>query len=135
DSIKPAVPSDITLTPQEIAADTVGGLGQQFVTIPSRLLNPDVQKLIGTYFPKIGLSAPIDSLTGRIPGYQSIVPGRSVQDLGTLRLDHDFSEKDHVYVVYNGAGQTSANRLVQSPYSGLGLTQARRQNHTVSLSY
>lgn len=135
DSIKPAVPSDVPLTPQEIATDTVGGLGQQFITIPSRLLNPDVQKLIGTYFPKIGLAAPIDSSTGRIPGFQSIVPGRSVQDLGTLRLDHDFSDKDRVYVVYNGAGQTTASRLVQSPYSGLGLTQGNRQNHTVSLSY
>ena len=135
DSIKPAVPSDVTLTPQEIAADTVGGLGQQFITIPSRLLNPDVQRLIGTYFPKIGLGAPIESDTGRIPGYQSNVPGRSVQDLGTLRLDHDFSEKDRVYLVYNGAGQTTASRLVQSPYSGLGLTQSNRQNHTVSLSY
>ena len=55
----PAVPSGVTLTPQEIATDTycVGwpnctGDGQQFVIIPSELLNPNVQQLISKYFPK-----------------------------------------------------------------------------------
>jgi len=45
--------------------------------------------------------------------------------LGTLRLDHDFTDKDHVYLVYNAAAQGSATNLVQSPYAGLGLTRAR----------
>jgi len=135
DASKPNVPPGVTLTPQEIAEDTVGGAGQQFITIPSRLLNPVVQSLIGTYFPKIGLSAPINSSTGRIPGYHTILPTRSVQDLGTLRVDHDFSEKDRVSAVYNAAGQTIANTLVQTPYTGLGLTQNDRRNDTVSFSY
>jgi len=135
DASKPKVPPGVTLTPQEIAEDTVGGAGQQFITIPSRLLNPVVQSLIGTYFPKIGLSAPINSSTGRIPGYHTILPTRSVQDLGTLRVDHDFSEKDRVSAVYNAAGQTIANTLVQTPYTGLGLTQNDRRNDTVSFSY
>jgi hypothetical protein len=41
DSIKPTVPADVAaaMTPAEIASDTVGGLGQQFITVPSRLLN------------------------------------------------------------------------------------------------
>jgi hypothetical protein len=102
--------------------------------IPARLLNPTVQNLIGTYFPQIGTSAPIDE-NGRVPGYRTILPGRSVQDLGTLRVDHDFSERDHVYVTYNAAAQIFANTLVQVPYTGLGLTQNDRRNDTISASY
>jgi len=135
DSIKPAVPAGTVLTPTEIATDTVGGLGQQFITIPSRLLNPTVQSLISTYFPKIGLSAPINPKTGRVPGYQTLLPGREVQDLGTLRVDHDFSDNNHLYVVYNAAGQTTASSLVQAPYTGLGLTQNDRRNDTISVSF
>jgi len=134
DSAKPLVGA-VTLTPEEIATDTVGGLGQRFITIPSRLLNPTVQSLIGTYFPKIGLAAPITASSGRIPNYLSNVPGRSTQDVGTLRVDHDFSEKDRVYVTYNGSARTYTGNLVQAPYSGLGLSQNYRRNNTVSISY
>ena len=79
DSIKPTVPADVAaaMTPAEIASDTVGGLGQQFITVPSRFLNPSVQSLIATYFPHIGLSAPIDSSTGRIPGYETNLPSQT----------------------------------------------------------
>ncbi|MGH9505114.1 MAG: carboxypeptidase regulatory-like domain-containing protein [Terriglobales bacterium] len=135
DAIKPDVPAGTGLTPQEMATDTVGGLGLQFITIPSRLLNPTVQSLINSYFPKIGLSAPIISSSGRVPNFETILPGRAVQDLGTLRVDHDFSEKDRIYGTYNASAQTMANSLVQVPYSGLGLTQNDRRNDTVSFSY
>jgi hypothetical protein len=147
DSVKPTVPADVLLamTPQEIATDTVGGAGGQFITIPSRFLNPSVQQLIATYFPKIGLSAPIDPFTGRvgqvdangdqISGYETNLPTRSVQDLGTLRVDHDFNEKNHLYGTYNTSAQTYANALVQTPYTGLGLDQNIRRNHTLSFSY
>jgi hypothetical protein len=136
DANKPNVPANVLLmlTPQEIATDTVGGAGQQFIQIPSRLLNPTVQNLINTYFPHVGLSAPIDS-KGRIPGYQTSLPGRDTLDLGTLRLDHDFSENDHVYVSYNASADTSATSPVVAPYTGLGLTQNARQNNTIGLSY
>ncbi len=110
-------------------------LGLQFIQIPSRLLNPSVQSLITNYFPHIGLSAPIDSTTGRIPAYQTQMPGRDTLDTGSLRLDHDFSDKDHVYVSYNTSAETSATNPVVSPYVGLGLTQNNRQNQTVALSY
>jgi len=143
DSAKPLVPAGVTLTAQEIATDTIpdanpndppGSL--RFIRIPSRLLNPSVQKLINTYFPKIGLSAPINPATGRIVGgYQTILSGNSTQDIGTLRLDHDFSEQNHLYGVYNVSAQVNANSPVVSPYTGLGLTQNDRKNHTVSLSY
>jgi len=143
DSAKPLVPAGITLTPQEIAVDTIpdanpndppGSL--RFVTIPSRLLNPTVQKLIDTYFPKIGLGTPINPANGRIPGgFQTILPGYSTQDVGTLRLDRDFSEQDHLYGVYNASAQVDATTAVVSPYTGLGLTKDDRRNNTVSLSY
>ena len=135
DADKPDVPAGVVLTPQEIADDTVGGAGLQFIQIPSRLLNPSVQSLITKYFPHIGVAAPIDSTTGRIPSYQTQLPGRDTLDTGSLRIDHDFSEKDHVYASYNTSAETSATSPVVSPYTGLGLTQNNRQNQTVALSY
>jgi hypothetical protein len=141
DDAKPLVPDGVTLTPSEITNNTItdsdGNL--RFVTIPSRLLNPTVQALINTYFPKIGLSAPINPDTGRIVGgFATILPGRSVQDIGTLRLDHDFSENNHLYGVYNVSAQNGATAPVEgtsNAYIGLGLTQSDRKNNTVSLSY
>lgn len=141
DESKPAVPAGVTLTPDEVANNTVGGLGEQFITIPARLLNPTVQNLIGTYFPKVGLSAPINSATGQIggdddpSGYQALLPGRAVRDQGTLRVDHDFTDRDHVNAIYNTSANTAANRLVQAPYTGLGLSQLEGRNNTLSLSY
>jgi Carboxypeptidase regulatory-like domain/TonB dependent receptor len=132
---EPDVPAGIVLTPQEVADDTVKGAGLQFLQIPSRLLNPSVQTLITKYFPHIGVAAPIDPTTGRIPSYQTQMPGRDTLDTGSLRLDHDFSEKDHVYASYNTSAETSATNPVVSPYIGLGLTQNNRQNQTVQLSY
>jgi hypothetical protein len=133
---EPDVPAGVVLTAQEIAADTVGGAGQQFLQIPSRLLNPSVQALISQYFPHIGVTAPIDPSTGRIyPSYQTQISGQDTLDTGSLRLDHDFSDKDHVYASYNTSAETSATSPVVSPYTGLGLTQNNRQNQTVQLSY
>ena len=142
DSAKPVVPASVALSPEEIASNTIqftdedGNTTTRFVTIPSRLLNSTTQAMINTYFPKIGLSAPINPANGRIlNGYHTILSGHSVQDLGTLRLDHDFSERDHLYGVYNVSAQVFANTNVVNPYTGLGLTQNDRKNHTVSLSY
>ncbi|MBV9300787.1 MAG: TonB-dependent receptor, partial [Acidobacteriaceae bacterium] len=145
DSIKPAVPASITLTPQEIATDTVGGSGQQFIQIPQRLLNPLVQNLIAKYFTPIGLSAPIDPTTGRVPGFVNLVSASAFQDLGTLRLDHDFSERDHVFVTYNTSALSSSGTpaednspntgFVGQPYTGLGLLGTDRRNHAVAASY
>jgi Carboxypeptidase regulatory-like domain/TonB dependent receptor len=142
DDAKPDVPAATLaqMTPAEIATNTIddgaGDGGRKFVTIPQRLLNPTTQALINTYFPKIGTSAPIDPETGRIlGGYQTILPGNSVLDSGVLRIDHDFSDKDHLYGVYDASAQTSAQNAVVNPYTGLGLTQVNRQNNTLSLSY
>ena len=133
------------LTPQEIATDTTvfcdtsdpanPDCTNRFIQIPSRLLNPTVQSLIGTYFPKIGLGAHINPTNGRVRGFVSNVSAPSVRDVGTLRVDHDFSDKDRVFVTYNGSAQTFNNALVQSPYMGLGLKQNYRRNNTLSVSY
>jgi len=125
------------MTAQEIADDTDSSTGTvRFVTIPSRLLNPTTQALINTYFPKIGTSAPINASNGRIiGGYQTILPGRSTLDTGVLRIDHDFSENNRLYGVYNVSSQISAQNAVVNPYTGLGLTQVDRRNNTISLSY
>src|SRR5437660_7080750 len=142
----PVVPAGVTLTQEEMASDTEPvtvtnpdgstSTTQRFIRIPSRLLNPTVQALIDTYFPKIGLSAPINPANGRIlGGFQTILPGNSTQDIGTLRVDQDFSERNHLYGVYNVSAQVNATSAVVSPFTGLGLTQNDRKNHTVSLSF
>lgn len=135
DSTKPAVGSAV-LTPNEIATDTVGGLGQQFIRIPQRLFNPVTTKLIDLYFPKVGTSAPINSSLGTVaPHYTTSVPGREGQDEGTLRIDHNFSDADRVYGVYHVSAQNTALNPVVGVFTGLGLSQTDRKNQTVSLSY
>ncbi len=134
DSAKPAVPAGIALTPTEVAQNTVGGLGQRFITIPTRLLNPVTQKLIKTYFPVTSPNAAINPSNGRLVDYFTNEPGTLRRNLGTIRVDHDFRESDRFYAVYNVQTQEWAQGLVQSPYTPLGLTQNDRRNDTLSLS-
>ena len=142
-SILPAVPSSVTLTPAEVAADTycVGwpnctGDGSQSVIIPSRLLNSNVQQLIGKYFPKIDPAIAVNVNNGRIGQlFQTIMPSLTTRDLGTVRIDHDFTDRDHVYGVYNTQALSGGNSAVRSPFTGLGLTQRDQRTHTLSLSY
>ena len=132
----PDVPSNVTLTPTEIANDTYQGQGQQFVTIPSRLLDPNVQQLISTYFPKISPAVAIDPDTGRIKDlFQTLVPGGSTRDVGDLRIDHDFSDKDHIYGVYSAQSSVGGTAPVFQPMTGLGLRQRDIRDNTLSFSY
>ena len=143
----PAVPASFpngaALTAQEIAADTycIGwpnctGLGQQFVIIPSRLLDPNVQQLIKTYFPKISPAVSINPANGRVADlFQTLVPGGSTRDLGTLRIDHDLTEKDHVYGVYNAQASVGGTAPVFQPMTGLGLQQRDIRDNTLSGSW
>lgn len=134
----PAVPADIQsqLTPTEKANDTYQGAGNQFLIIPSRFLNPNVQQLIQTYFPKISTAVPIDTGTGRTADlFQTLVPGGSTRDLGTLRIDHDLSDKDHVYGVYNAQASVGGTNPVYNPMPGLGLAQRDIRDNTLSFSY
>jgi hypothetical protein len=138
----PNVPAGVNLTPAEIASDTYcdgwpncTGDGTQFVKIPSELLNPNVQQLISKYFPKINPSIAVAS-NGRIGDlFQTVMPDLTVRDLGTLRVDHDFSDRDHVYAVLNEQAFGGGNSAVRTPFTGLGLTQQERRTHTLSGSY
>ncbi len=134
DSKKPAVPAGVQLTPAEVSQYTVGGLGNQFIKIPARLLNPITTKLIQTYFPVTSASAPINPNNGRLVDYFTNQPTQLVRDLGTIRADHDFRESDRMYAVYSGQGQTWTSGLVVAPYVPLGLTQNVRRNDTLSVS-
>ncbi|HKW18465.1 MAG TPA: carboxypeptidase regulatory-like domain-containing protein [Terriglobales bacterium] len=143
----PAVPASFpnggTLTPQEVAADTYcqgwpncAGNGQQFVIIPSHLLSPYTQKLIDVYFPKISPAVAIIPKTGRIADlFQTLVPGGSTRDLGTLRIDHDLSDRDHIYGVYNAQASAGGTAPVFQPMTGLGLQQRDIRDNTLSFSY
>ncbi|HEY6375001.1 MAG TPA: TonB-dependent receptor, partial [Edaphobacter sp.] len=135
DSTKPAVGSTV-LTPNEIATNTVGGLGQKFIKIPQRLINPVTSKLLGLYFPTVGTSAPINPSLGTIsPHYTTSVPGHDYQDMGTLRIDHNFSDSDRIYGVYHTSAQNKALNPVVGVFTGLGLSQTDRKNQTISFSY
>ena len=134
-SVKPAVPAAVTLTPAEIASDTVGGLGTQFIRIPSRLLNPVTTKMIDLYFPHMSPGIPISASTGRVSDYFANLPGLTTRDLGTMRLDHTFSEKDTVSAVYNIQSRNGTGGAVVSPFTGLGLQQNTLTDHTLSLSH
>ncbi|MGH9753032.1 MAG: carboxypeptidase-like regulatory domain-containing protein, partial [Blastocatellia bacterium] len=136
DPAKPIVPAGVTLTPEEIAANTVlVGTTRRFVTIPSRLLNPATQAFIKTYFPVTSVNAPINPANGRLVDFFENRSGRFVRDLGTLRVDHDLSAKDKLSAVYNTQFVNQSNVAVVSPYVGLGLRHDDRSNHTVSLSH
>ncbi|MEO5740259.1 MAG: carboxypeptidase-like regulatory domain-containing protein, partial [Vicinamibacterales bacterium] len=136
DTAKPVVPVEVTLTPAEIAANTIlTGTTRRFVTIPSRLLNPATAALIKNYFPVTSVNAPINPANGRLPDYFENLPGLTTRDLGTVRIDHEFSTKNKASAVYNIQPRHQATLAVQSPYIGLGLTQNEQSNHTLSLSY
>ena len=132
---KPAVPATITLTPQEIASNTVGGQGKQFISIPSRLLNPITQAIIKQYFPPASVNAPINATNGRLTGYFNLVPQHGTRDLGSFRLDHDFSERDRYYLSFNTQSTHADGSAVASVFTGFGLLQRDIQDYTVANSY
>jgi hypothetical protein len=134
DSAKPNVPASVVLTASEVALNTVGGLGKQFITIPQRLMNPVVGKLIQTYFPATSTASPINPANGRLTAFYTNTPGTTDRNLGTIRVDHDFTARDRMYGVYNGQSLDSASNEVLAPYTPLGLTQNTQRNETMSLS-
>lgn len=134
DARKPLVPAGVTLSAAETAQNTVGGLGQRFIQVPQRLLNPTTTAIIKQYFPAVNPAAPINTTNGRLVDYFSSVPGTVRRHLGTLRIDKDFSERDKFYGVYNGQAFEGRQSAVVAPFTGLGLTLLERTNHTLSLS-
>jgi carboxypeptidase family protein len=135
---KPAVPTAVLplLTPAELAANTIlVGSTRRFTTIPSRLLNPTVAKLIQTYYPTSSLNASVDS-RGRLSDFAQNVASRGTRDLVTARIDHDFTGSDKFYAVYNYQRNPSTSGAVAgTAYPAFGLRKVEQTNHTLSLSY
>ena len=134
DSRKPVVPSSITLTPEEIASNTLNGAGQRFTRIPARLLSPFTTAMIKNYFPVTSLDAPINATNGRTE-YNDSVKNAVTRDLVTTRIDHDFTERDRLFVTYNGSFPDGTSSLVGSPWRSLGTLVTQQTNNTVSLSH
>ncbi|MBI3473204.1 MAG: TonB-dependent receptor, partial [Candidatus Solibacter usitatus] len=85
-------------------------------------------------FPQVNPAAPINATNGRLVDYFSSLPGTIRRNLGTLRVDHDFSDNDKLYAVYNAQSNAQRSSAVVSPFVGLGLTLNERTNQTLSLS-
>jgi hypothetical protein len=142
---KPAVPASVIplLTAQELANNTIlVGTTRRFVSIPTRLLNPIALNLLNAYYPHANPSAPLlnanasgQNTTGRLADFAQSFGGLLTRDLATLRVDHDFSDKDKFYAVYNFQVRSGNRGLVASPLPAFGLLSQHQKNHTVSLSY
>lgn len=153
---KPAVPASVEsrLTPAEIASNTIlTGTGcanvprpptctMRFVTIPTRLLNPIALALMNGYYPHANPSAPLrnadangQNTNGRLADFAQSFGGLLTRDLATLRVDHDFSDKDKFYAVYNFQVRSGIRSLVANPLPAFGLLSQHQKNHTLSLSY
>lgn len=145
DASKPAVPANVlaAMTQAEIDANTkLVGSTRRFVTIPQRIINPVANALVQSYFPHTSVNSLVDS-RGRLLNFAQNVNGLITRDLGTLRLDHNFSDRQLFYAVYNASLQQGS----QSPaaaggageffvgYPEFGLRDRSRRNNTVSLSH
>ncbi|HEX8151065.1 MAG TPA: carboxypeptidase regulatory-like domain-containing protein [Pyrinomonadaceae bacterium] len=106
----------------------------RFNVIPQRLLNPIALAFVNTYYPNTG-AAPFNPANGRLrEEYYQNVPGLVTRDLFTGRVDHDFSEKDKVYAVYNYQRRNGV-RAFAANLPSLGLRDQEGSNHTLALSY
>ena len=136
---KPAVPASVLplLTAEELANNTIvtGGTTRRFISIPTRLLNPVALNILAAYYPQVNPAAPFSATTGRLTDFATSFGGLLTRDLATLRIDHDFSEKDKFYGVYNFQTRNGNRGLVASPLPAFGLLSQHQTNHTVSLSY
>jgi Carboxypeptidase regulatory-like domain/TonB dependent receptor len=142
---KPVVPASVIplLTAAELANNTIlTGATRRFVTIPTRLLNPIALALMNGYYPHVSPSAPLlnanaagQNTTGRLADFAQSFGGLLTRDLATLRVDHDFSDKDKFYAVYNFQVRSGIRSLVANPLPAFGLLSQHQKNHTLSLSY
>lgn len=145
DGSKPAVPASVIplLTAAELANNTIlVGSTRRFRSIPTRLLNPIAMNLLNAYYPHANPASPLLnpnasglSTTGRLRDFAHGFGSLLTRDLATLRVDHDFSEKDKFYAVYNFQIRNGNRSLVASPLPAFGLLSQHQSNHTLSLSY
>lgn len=139
---RPAVPAELLpqLTADELANNTivtgnaVTGFTRRFNVIPQRLLNPIALAFVNTYYPNTG-NAPYNTANGRLSEeYYQNFPGLITRDLFTGRIDHDFSDKDKFYAVYNYQKRNGV-RAFTANLPSLGLRDQEGANHTLALSY
>lgn len=136
DARKPVVPAGVTLSPAELASNTITVAGTvRFVTIPQRLISPFTSALFKAYFPITSVDAPINNTNGRLLDYADTLKSHTGRDLGTVRVDHDFSEKNRMYVTYNISIPDGTTGLVGSPFKSLGTRVFTQSNHTLSVSH
>ncbi|MGI9168502.1 MAG: TonB-dependent receptor domain-containing protein [Pyrinomonadaceae bacterium] len=134
---RPAVPAAVLplLTPEELANNTfLTGTTRRFNVIPQRLLNPIALNILKTYYPQTG-NAPFNPANGRLIDFYRNIPGLLTRDLFTFRADHDFSERDKFYAVYNYQRRAGIRTLAANPLPAFGLLEQDGSNHTLSLSY
>jgi hypothetical protein len=135
---RPLVPNAIKplLTPAEIANNTTGtGSSQRFISIPARLLNPIALSITTGYYPHTNPATPFNPTNGRLRSFVRNIPGLLTRDLSTFRIDHDFSDRDKFFAVYNFQVVAGEQRsLAVSPLPAFGLRSQHQSNHTLSLS-
>jgi hypothetical protein len=136
ETTRPAVPAEVLslLTPAELANNTfLTGATRRFNVIPERLLNPIALSLVNTYYPQTG-NAPFNPVNGRLIDFYQNIPGLITRDLFTGRIDHDFSDKDKFYAVYNYQKRDGVRALTAN-LPAFGLREQEGANHTLALSY
>ena len=138
-SVRPAVPAEVLglLTPDELANNTtLNAAGARvFNTIPSRLLNPIALNYVRNFYPQSSPNAPINAINGRLVDFFHAESGLITRDLVTGRIDHDFSDRDKIYGVYNYQKRGGTRTLVANPFPSFGTAEEATNNHTLSLSY
>ncbi|HEY6119765.1 MAG TPA: carboxypeptidase-like regulatory domain-containing protein, partial [Pyrinomonadaceae bacterium] len=121
---RPAVPAAILplLTAEELANNTfLTGATRRFISIPTRLLNPIALGILNAYYPHVNPAAPFSITNGRLLDFAQSFGGLITRDLATLRVDHDFSDKDKFYAVYNFQVRSGIRSLVANPLPAFGL--------------
>ncbi|HVF27120.1 MAG TPA: hypothetical protein VM943_02695, partial [Pyrinomonadaceae bacterium] len=137
-SRKPAVPAAVLplLSPAELANNTVlVGTTRRFVTVPQRLLNPVALSILNNYYPHANPATPFNATNGRLLQYIENIEGLISRDLSTLRVDHDFSDKDKFYAVYNYQVRSGTRNLVLAQLPAFGFQSQHQNNHTLALSH
>ena len=125
------------LTPAELLNNTiVTGGTRRWLSIPTRLLNPIALNIMSGFYPHTNPATPFNAANGRLRSFVRNVPGLLTRDLATLRLDHDFSERNKFFAVYNFQDNPGNRRtLAVSPLPAYGLLSQHQTNHTLSLSF
>lgn len=125
------------LTATELANNTIVTNGtRRWLSIPTRLLNPIALNVMNGYYPHTNPATPFNASNGRLRSFVRNLPGLLTRDLATFRLDHDFSERNKFFAVYNFQDNSGNRRTIAvNPLPAFGLLSQHQTNHTLSLSF